>query len=214
MLDQTSPGAAPDYRALRSQQAGSCTTTRARSTTPSGDCPVFQLPVVAFPEEPPPGVDGRLRPPACPTSPPPPAPSWSYGAIRGTARADWQLALPLDDPASLVEDLAAAGFCAVSVDLDGYDGSGTATRASTRAPASCRGRAAGGDERRRAPRGLRPAARFPRGTGTAARDAVLRPVVVSMDGSLVEVEDGQPAAAHRPDGRPCAWPTSARRPWP
>jgi len=112
--------------------------------------------------------------------------SWSYGAIRGTARADWQLALPLDTPADLTADLAAAGFCALSVDLDGYHGSPDPTPALSTAAGEPVATSKGDHL---VAYDLRPLA----GRADAvARDAVLRPVVVSMGGSLVEVEDGVP----------------------
>ena len=44
---------------------------------------------------------------------------WSYGAMRGTSAADWQLALPPVGDSALVDDLASAGFCAVEVDTQG-----------------------------------------------------------------------------------------------
>jgi hypothetical protein len=118
VLDQTNPAAAPDYAALTAKQAG----LRALGVglqSAVGHCPVFQLPVVSFPEEPPPGrmddYDHLL-----PSLFAPAGLRWSYGAIRGTSRADWQLALPVDDPPKLLDQLAAAGYCAVEVDRAGY----------------------------------------------------------------------------------------------
>ena len=83
------------------------------------DCAVLQLPVTSFPEEPPSGSMGdydHLLPGIFSPS----RLSWSYGGIRGTQRADWQLALPVGDQKRLLEDAAAAGFCAVEIDHDGY----------------------------------------------------------------------------------------------
>jgi hypothetical protein len=40
--------------------------------------------------------------------------------MRGTARADWQLGVDLEDPSALARELAAAGFCAVEVDSQGF----------------------------------------------------------------------------------------------
>lgn len=184
VLDQTNPAAAPDYSALRAQGSELQRYTRDLHAT-VGDCPVFQLPVVAFPEEPPPGSMGDYDH-LLPYLTSPAGTSWSYGAIRGTSRADWQLALPVGDPARLTEDLAAAGFCAVSVDLDGYAGSEDPVADLT--AAAGRPVAASDGEHLKA-FDLRPLART---ADAAVRDAVLRPVVVSMDGSLVEVDDGEP----------------------
>ena len=183
--------ARPDQPRCRARLRGAARRThRAAGLHPRaadvvGDCPVFQLPVVAFPEEPPPGsmddYDHLLPYLASPAGT-----SWSYGAIRGTAKADWQLALPLDNPRDLTADLAAAGFCAVSVDLDGYDGSPDPTSALTSAAGEP---VATADREHLAAYDLR---RLATGKDATSRDAVLRPVVVSMDGSLVEVEDGEP----------------------
>lgn len=184
VLDQTSPGAAPDYRALRTERAELQDYTRTLQRT-VGDCPVFQLPVVAFPEEPPPGSMGDYDH-LLPYLESPAGTSWSYGAIRGTARADWQQALPVGNVPDLAADLAAAGFCAVSVDLDGYDGGTDPTSALTSVAGASVARSEGAHL---AAYDLRQLAT---GSDAPARDAVLRPVFVSLDGSLVEVEDGEP----------------------
>jgi hypothetical protein len=127
VLDQTNPSAAPDYAANRARltETADFTTTLERSL-PAG-CPVFQLPVIQFPESPAPGdmkdydhllpylTSHSLR--------------WSYGAMRGTARADWQLALPTDDPQALARDVAAAGFCALEIDTAGYSPASDPTKA-------------------------------------------------------------------------------------
>jgi hypothetical protein len=183
VLDQTSPGAAPDHTALRAQRAELQDYTRDLHEA-VGSCPVFQLPVVSYPEEPPPGSMGDYDH-LLPYLTSAPGTAWSYGAIRGTARADWQLALPVADPPSLTADLADAGFCAVSVDRDGYDGATDPTAALTAAAGQP---VASADGERLTAFDLRPLA----SGAEAARDAVLRPVVVSMEGSLIEVEDGEP----------------------
>lgn len=121
-LDQTNPGAAPDYASLsaRSAQLRGFSAQLAAATT--APCAVFQLPVTPYPEEPGfggmgdydhllPGIDA------------PSTLTWSFGAIRGTSSSDWQLALPVDRIPDLVPDLRAAGFCAVEVDRSGYEGS-------------------------------------------------------------------------------------------
>ncbi|CAN5736902.1 hypothetical protein BH20ACT2_BH20ACT2_24540 [soil metagenome] len=83
---------------------------------------VFQLPVIAFPETPPPGdmldydhlrgflaSEGSLR--------------WSYGAIKGRPEADWQR--PVGTDVSVVGSLPALvgmGFEGLWLDTFGYDG--------------------------------------------------------------------------------------------
>jgi hypothetical protein len=117
VVDQTNPGAAPRYDALGKQvESTRDFVNHIEGRLPDG-CSVFQLPVVQFPESPSPGdmkdydhllpflVSKNLR--------------WSYGAMRGTASADWQLALPTD-PVQLANAVAAAGFCALEVDGAGY----------------------------------------------------------------------------------------------
>lgn len=189
VLDSTSPAAAPDYAALRARADGLTAYTSALHRQ-VGDCPVFQLPVVSFPEEPPPGrmadYDHLLSSVFAPSGS-----SWSYGAIRGTARADWQLALPVDRTPELVQDLASAGFCAVEVDRDGYAGSTDPSDAIARlagAPV-----AADAAERLDAYdlRGVR--------ADPMRREAVLRPVVASASGSLVQVTGGVPYQWTGPD---------------
>jgi hypothetical protein len=120
-LDQTNPGAAPDYANLSATTEGMREFSSRLAVATTGPCGVFQLPVTPYPEEPGfgrmgdydhllPGIDA------------PSSLTWSYGAIRGTASSDWQLALPVDRMPELVPDLRAAGFCAVEVDHDGYVG--------------------------------------------------------------------------------------------
>ncbi|HEV7195974.1 MAG TPA: hypothetical protein VGN19_08545, partial [Pedococcus sp.] len=192
VLDQTSPTAAPQYAALQAQQTEltAYTRTLARAV---GNCPVFQLPVVAFPEEPPPGAmddyDHFL-----PTVTSPAGLTWSYAAIRGTARADWQFALPVVDQARLLDDLAAAGFCAVEIDHQGYAGStdpGTATERLAGAPVATAPRS------HLAAYNLRPvAARLAATAGSAAvttlREEVLHPLFASMSGSLIDATTTEP----------------------
>jgi hypothetical protein len=182
VLDSTSPSAAPDWDALRVRADGLTAYTAALHRQ-VGDCPVFQLPVVAFPEEPPPGRMGDYDH-LLPSVFAPTGMSWSYGAIRGTASADWQLALPVDRTPQLLEDLAAAGFCAVEVDRDGYaDG-----RDPTDDIAGLAGAPLATDPQERLAaytlRGIR--------ADAARREAVLRPVVASAGGSLVQTTGGVP----------------------
>ena len=182
VLDQTSPAAAPHYEALRQRAADLAAYTGALHRE-VGDCPVFQLPVVAFPEEPPPGRMGDYDH-LLPSTFAPAGLSWSYGAIRGTAHADWQLALPVARTPQLLDDIAAAGFCAVEVDRDGYAG-GDDPSADIQdivgAPV------ASADAEARDAYDLRqlPASR-------SRRDAVLRPVVASAAGSLIDTSGPDP----------------------
>jgi hypothetical protein len=120
VLDQTNPAAGPDHRALaRDAAALAAFTTQLADAVGGEPCEVLQLPVVAFPEEPPAGRMGDYDH-LLPAVMSPSSLSWSHGAIRGTSRADWQLALPVAQTGRLLEDAAAAGFCAVEVDRDGY----------------------------------------------------------------------------------------------
>jgi hypothetical protein len=119
VLDQTNPDRAPDHSATAARFASAQRYTAALEQTLGRGCPVFQLPVVPFPESAGRGemkgydqllpylASHDLR--------------FSSGAMRGTTAADWQLGVDLDDPDRLADDLAAAGFCAVEVDTQGFD---------------------------------------------------------------------------------------------
>ncbi len=127
VLDQTNPSASPDFAANRAQMRDVRAMTASMEAQLPDRCAVFQLPATPFPEVQPPGTmqhyeqflpylaSRDLR--------------WSFGAIRGTARADWQLALPLADPAALADALASAGFCSIEVDRHGYTGANDPTPA-------------------------------------------------------------------------------------
>jgi hypothetical protein len=194
VLDQTNPGVAPRYDRLARQQAEVTAFTHDVATHVGRSCPVFQLPVLAYPEEAPPGsmgdYDHLLPSIASPTSL-----EWSYGAIRGTNRADWQLALPLTDHQQLVEDLAAAGFCAVEVDRDGYAGASDPTAALAQRLGSPVATAEG--EHLVAydlgPTGAALSASLGEDGLARRRDAVLQPVVASLAGSLVDTTSGKPS---------------------
>lgn len=176
-LDQTNPTAAPDYARLAatSQQLRAFGAQLAAAT--SGPCAVFQLPVTPYPEEPGfgemgdydhllPGVDA------------PRTLTWSYGAIRGTATSDWQLALPVDRTQELVADLRAAGFCAVEVDHRGYVGATDPTdelRSLLGAPLAQTDRLVAFDL-------SAPAS----GASSPGRDDVLRPVVAGLGPARVQ----------------------------
>jgi hypothetical protein len=118
VLDQTNPAMASDYQSLRNEVASLTTFSRSLEAQVGPGCSVFQLPIVPFPENPPVHdmTDyAHFRPSLVSTSL-----SWSYGAIRGTSLADWQLALPQKSTPALLDDLAATGFCAVELDRAGY----------------------------------------------------------------------------------------------
>jgi hypothetical protein len=193
VLDQTSPGAAPDYASNRAQQQDLTTYTRTLARALPAGCAVFQLPIVSFPEEPPPGAMGDYDH-FLPSQAAPVGLSWSYGAVRGTARSDWQLALPLGDQQRLLRDIAAAGFCAVEIDSDGYAGSvdpSATTQSLLGAPVARTSKA------HLAAYALGPLqAELTRTLGEAQveqrRDAVLHPVVATVDGSLVDVTGSTP----------------------
>ncbi|WP_406831820.1 hypothetical protein ABEG17_03095 [Pedococcus sp. KACC 23699] len=194
VLDQTNPAVAPDYRHLALQRTELETYAEHLSDTVGGGCAIFQLPVVAYPEEAPPGnmadYDHLL-----PSISSPDSLSWSYGAIRGTQRSDWQQALPVSDQRRLLEDVAAAGFCAVSIDRDGYAGSGDPTDLTGDLLGEPVATAAGESL---AAYDLRPLAARLSGAGQQRRDAVLRPVVASLGGSLVKLSDGVPSQTTGP----------------
>ena len=188
VLDQTNPGAAPDYQSLRATQQDLAHFTSGLRQAAGPGCAVFQLPVTRYPEEPPPGAMDdyeHLLPALASTA----GLSWSYGAMRGTSRADWQLALPVSDTPRLLDDLAAAGFCAVEVDRSGYTtgtdptpGIGTVL-----GPAVAQTR--DGDLAAYSLAPLRDAIRaLPTAQQSTRRDEVLRPSLVTLPGSLVEVD--------------------------
>ena len=185
VLDQTNPAAAPDYRSLRQELASLRQFTATMEDRLESGCSVLQLPVIPFPE------DGsrhgmadydHLRPYLASRDL-----RWSYGAMRGTSRADWQLALP-QDPRRLVDDAAAAGFCAIEVDTAGYANgqdptAGLATSLGTPLARSDDGRLVAFDVRPR-----RVALEDAAGADALARRgyAVLHPVTVSLSGRLPE----------------------------
>ncbi|SES43613.1 hypothetical protein SAMN05216199_3637 [Pedococcus cremeus] len=182
VFDQTSPAAAPHYEALRHRTADLTAYTVALHRE-VGDCPVFQLPVVSFPEEPPPGRMGDYDH-LLPSTFAPKGLSWSYGAIRGTARADWQLALPVARTPQLLDDIAAAGFCAVEVDRDGYAGGDD--------PSADIRRVAGVPVASAVPEALDAYDLRRLRADHSRRDAVLQPVVVSAAGSLIDTSGTDP----------------------
>jgi phosphoglycerol transferase len=99
-------------------------------TVPDGT-KIFQLPIVAFPEEPPYGkmLDYDLLRPFLQSDG---STDWSYGKIKGRPNADWQW-LKVRDTHGIENSLpalAGLGFRGISVDLYGYLDKGPALRAS------------------------------------------------------------------------------------
>lgn len=118
VLDQTNPERAPDHEATAQRFAALTAYTRDLQAATRPGCPVFQLPVVPFPESAgTPLMNGydQLLPYLASDDL-----KFSAGAMRGTAAADWQLGVDVSDPAGLARQLSAAGFCAVEVDAEGY----------------------------------------------------------------------------------------------
>ncbi|MHA3835635.1 hypothetical protein ACXR8F_07920 [Terrabacter sp. AAH1] len=111
VLDQTNPGRAPDYTG-NSAYLAILKDFDDRVQQNLGDgCDVFVLPVVGFPE-----VNDDLWSDLMSLGLASNDLHWSFGAIKGTAQADWQLGLSSTDPQRMVEDLASVGFCGVVVE--------------------------------------------------------------------------------------------------
>ena len=193
VLDQTNPASAPNYRVLEAQTRELRAFTQTLAAAVGPDCQVLQLPIVAFPEEPPPGsmADYDHLLPAINS---PATLRWSYGAIRGTDRADWQFALPVDSHERLLEDAIAAGFCAVQVDLDGYAASTDPSPAIERVVGPPVARAGDANLAAYDLRPLRNQLVSTLGDGGLSRRRadVLRPVLASLSGSLVDRTAAQP----------------------
>ncbi len=178
VLDQTNPAAAPDYAANAARLDQVRAVTTALQQRLDRDCAVFQLPVLSYPENQPryriQGYD-LLLPSLTSTQL-----RWSYGALKGTAAADWQLGLDEADPEQLFDDLAATDFCAVLVARDGYPPDPAIERA---ARASLGAPLVDDPNARMVAFDLRPRRAALRSSGVdlgAARDAVLHPVLVQL----------------------------------
>ncbi len=193
VLDQTSPGAAPRYADLAARQAELTAYGHEVADRLGGDCSVFQLPVVSFPEEPAPGEMGDYDH-LLPSLASPAGLTWSYGAIRGTASADWQLALPVGDQRRLLQDVAAAGFCAVEIDRDGYAGGSDPSAATAGLLGQPIAAAPGEHLAAYDLRALGDSLRQSLGAAALAkrRAEVLAPVVASLSGSLVDIDGERP----------------------
>lgn len=196
VLDQTNPAAAPDYRALRAEMASLRVLTGSLEAELEPGCSILQLPIIPFPEEGPRhGMADydHFRPYLASQGL-----RWSYGAMEGTHRADWQLALPQRDPDRLADDAAAAGFCAIEVDTAGYAAGGSPVSSLRSAlgaslAESGDGRLVAFDLRER-----RSELETELGAAAVARrgDQVLHPLTVSLSGRLAEQE---------PDGTAYQW---------
>jgi len=182
VLDQTNPQRAPAYGQIERQFAQLSGYTKDLRAAVGSDCAVFQLPVVQFPEAA--GLD-RLGPydqllPYLTSH----GLSWSFGAMRGTAAGDWQLAIDPSQPGEMVRELSALGFCAIEVNNKGFDGSTDARRdleAHLGPPVAD------------TPESDRVAYKLPalERSADAARRA-LGPVIVSLDAYAVRREDAGP----------------------
>ncbi len=118
VADQTNPAVAPAYAANADRMSGVRAFTDALESRLAPGCAVFQLPSMDYPEASaraglgrfdellPTLTSHRLR--------------WSAGAVRGTAAGDWQDGLDDTDLPALLDDLAAVGFCAVTLHAQGY----------------------------------------------------------------------------------------------
>ncbi|KRF24169.1 hypothetical protein ASG95_06105 [Phycicoccus sp. Soil803] len=186
-LDQTNPGAAPDYARLSATSAQLKGYSAHLAAATSAPCAVFQLPVTPYPEEPGFGQMGDYDH-VLPGVAAPSTLTWSYGAIRGTASADWQLALPVDRMAALVPDLRAAGFCAVEVDHRGYVGAADPSDGLASllgAPLAQTDRLVAFDLATERPDATPPT--------PPTRDDVLRPVLAGLDSARLQRDDrGRP----------------------
>jgi hypothetical protein len=118
VLDQTNPALAPHYQTMRTEVANLTAFSRRIEARVAPGCSVFQLPIADFPNN----IRinnmesyAQLRPYLTSSSL-----RWSYGAFDGTSLADWQLTLPQKSTSALLDDLVAAGFCAVEVDRAGF----------------------------------------------------------------------------------------------
>ncbi|MBR7743914.1 hypothetical protein KC207_11490 [Phycicoccus sp. BSK3Z-2] len=119
VLDQTSDLAAPRHDEIAAELSDLDRYTRQLEAKTSPGCAVFQLPIVPFPENQ--GLQtmggyDQLKPYLASADL-----RFSFGAMRGTAEADWMLAVRHDDIPGFVADVEAVGFCAIEVDSRAFD---------------------------------------------------------------------------------------------
>ncbi len=120
VLDQTTPGLIPNYKALATAFDTDARFYQAVESSVPAHSMVFQLPIAPFPEV---GTiqkmpdyeefDAYLQTKTL---------RWSYGAMRGRIESDWQENVNIDDPVGLLAQVAAVGFVGVVIDRDGIAG--------------------------------------------------------------------------------------------
>jgi hypothetical protein len=118
VIDQVNPSVGPDHARVSAEMSGLETYTSALEDAVGDGCAVFQIPVLPYPETLGParmhGYD-QLKPYLAGSSL-----KFSFGAMRGTAAADWMLAVDTDDVRQLAASLRSVGFCALEVDTRGF----------------------------------------------------------------------------------------------
>ena len=111
VLDQTNPERAPAYAANRQALATYAAFDDRVEQALGPGCSVFVLPVVGFPE-----VNDDLWQDLMSLGLASNGVRWSFGAIKGTAQADWQLGLSTVDATDVADDLASLDFCGIVVE--------------------------------------------------------------------------------------------------
>jgi phosphoglycerol transferase len=129
LWDGGTPGTRPYAAMDRDFDSDKTFVEEIERTVPDGTS-VFELPIVAFPEEPPFGkmLDYDLLRPFLQSDG---STDWSYGKIKGRPNADWQW-MKVRDTYGIVRSLpalAGLGFTGLYVDLDGYLDKGPALAA-------------------------------------------------------------------------------------
>lgn len=113
-FDQVTPGAAPDYPALRAAYEADATWVATVEThVPAGGA-VFQVPYAGFPETPP--VNGVFDSDQLKGFLHSATLHWSGAGIKGRPTTDWPRDVAELPPAQLADEAAIAGFDAVQVD--------------------------------------------------------------------------------------------------
>ena len=118
VIDQVNPSAGPDHAAISTEMSGLEAYTSNLEDAVGAGCGVFQVPVLPYPETLGParmhGYD-QLKPYLAGSNL-----KFSFGAMQGTAAADWMLAINTDDVRQLAASLRPIGFCALEVDTRGF----------------------------------------------------------------------------------------------
>jgi len=122
LLDQTTPGFAPDYSGVQKQFFNDQRFVRRVEAAAPPDGMIFQLPFVEFPESPPmvKMTDYQHLRPYLHSK----TTRWSYGAIKGRPGSRQQKQLARRPTPELVGELKAAGFCGIYINRDGYEDKG------------------------------------------------------------------------------------------